>query len=281
MSKLYVIMPVINCLDLTKQAVESIKTKHTCSLILIDNDSNDGTSEWAQNSGRVQEYIKNSPAAGVAQSWNQGIKIAFKDPDCEYIAVLNNDIVLHEKTLDHLIDYMDKTGYLIVTGDNIQSRMSVEVMKQMELSAPYTDFDLWPIEGWRAEGPDFSCFLINRETIRVLGWFDENFKGAYCEDWDYHARISRAREHIKEHNDHDIDFNRVHAKRLGQAPYFHFASQTLKHNPQIRNHVSVQHGKNRSYYEEKWGGDHPDVMDNKPGTFKTPFGRADMNWRDW
>ena len=282
--KLYVVMPVINCLELTKAAIESIQSP--CTVILIDNASDDGTQEWARRMdgqkltfGKILKYVRNDGRLGVAASWNQGIRMAFEDEECQYVAVLNNDIILHPKTLNNLMAYMDKTGYLMVTGDNIKDRMSPETMIQMELPVPYTDFDLWPIEGWRAEGPDFSCFLINRETIRVIGWFDERFEGAYCEDQDFHVRCDRARRHAFEFNDQNFPADKIHFKRLSSAPYYHYASQTVVRNVDLRSAVSSAHGKNQSYYLAKWGGEHPEVMDG--GGFKTPFGRADRNWRDW
>lgn len=282
--KLYVVMPVINCLDLTKAAIESIHTQ--CTVILIDNASNDGTQHWANGLNgddltyrKKFLYIRNEDPKSVSESWNQGVKRAFEDPECEYVAVLNNDIVLHEKTLPHLMAFMKHTGYLMVTGDNIKDRMSVESMLGLELPTPFTDFDTWKIEGWRAEGPDFSCFLINRETIRVIGWFDENYKGAYCEDQDYHARCGMAFRHIKTHNDQGIEPERVHFKRLSTAPYYHYASQTIARNIPLRNPAAKNHGQNQEYYIRKFGGDHPTVMDG--GGYATPFGRADMNWRDW
>lgn len=280
--KLYVVMPVINCLDLTKDAIESIQTPST--IIVIDNASTDDTRQWCEMMnnqkmlfGKTLKYVRNDQAKGVAASWNQGIKIAFEDPECQYVSVLNNDIILHPKTLPHLMEFMDKTGYLMVTGDNIKDRMSVDVLRSMELPVPFTDYDCWDIDSWRAEGPDFSCFMINRETIRVIGWFDENFIGAYCEDQDYHARCAMARQHVHDHNDQGIEERRVHFKRLSTAPYYHYASQTIMRNQAQRAEISSKHGHNMTYYAQKFGGNHNDVMDGKG--YKQPFGNAQLNWR--
>lgn len=187
--KLHIVIPVVNCLELTQMAIDSIQSR--CQITLIDNGSTDGTARWGEMMhnqelpyGKKLFYIRNNEAKNVAASWNQGIKRAFEDPACEYVAVVNNDVVFHTKTFKHLMKYMDKSGYLMVTGDNIKDRMGIETMLDMELPVPFTDFDLWKIEGWRAEGPDFSCYMINRETVRVIGWFDENYTGAYCEDQD-------------------------------------------------------------------------------------------------
>ena len=196
--KLYIVMPVINCLDFTQKAIESLKASIPFKVILIDQDSNDGTQAWAESNPDII-YIRNSPKIALAAAWNQGTLRAFEDPECQYVAIVNNDVIFHQKTFDHLMAFMDKTGYLLVSADNVRDRMGVDVMKQMELPMPFTDYDCWPIEGWRAEGPDFSCYMISRDTVRVVGYFDENFHGAYCEDQDYHVRIDRARSARKKH----------------------------------------------------------------------------------
>lgn len=278
--KLYIVMPVINCLDFTIEAYKSIKSSLWWEFILMDQDSNDGTNQWGHDMvGDKFHYFLNSPRTSLAKAWNQGIRKAFEDPDCQYVNIANNDIVYHPKTLDNLVKFMDKSGYLLVTADNIASRMSKDTMLQMELPEPYTDYDLQKIEGWRAEGPDFSNFMINRKTIEVVGWFDEKFEGAYCEDWDFHKRIQVAREWAEKHNDQGIDPERIHAKRLSTAPYFHYASQTLKHNAPLRSSIATYHAKNLNRYLTKWGADHEKAMDG--GGNKTPFGDASKNWRDW
>lgn len=288
MAKLYILMPVLNCLDMTKGAYDSIHIDCHSKLIIIDQASDDGTKEWAEGMVGTHikdgtflqvEYIRNDPRIALASAWNQGVKLALEDKECEYIAILNNDIVLHSKTLINLMRFMDKTGYLLVTGDNIKDKMSIEVMQQMELPKAFTDYDCDPINDWRAEGPDFSCYMINKETVRVIGTFDENFKGAYCEDWDFHRRIRGAFLHIKEHNDKGIEANRVHAKRLSTAPYYHYASQTLVRNTQLRNPISIQHGKNIDYYVKKWGAIHDQAMDGVGNT--QPFGDASKDWTSW
>lgn len=281
--KLHVVMPVINNIDLTGPAIESIGTP--AAVHLIDNKSDDGTQAWgeARHGKTVNlselDYIRNEDRKSVAASWNQGVRKSFEDPECEYIAILNNDIVLHPKTLNHLIQFMDKTGYLMTTGDNIKDRMSLDSLLGLSLPMPYTDFDCNPISDWRAEGPDFSCYMINRKTIEVVGWFDENYVQAYCEDQDYHVRAQRALAHARLHNDQGIEPERIHFKRLSTAPYYHYASQTIARNLNLRHDISTAHGRNQAYYVSKWGGEHPYCMDGN-GHIQ-PFGDATKNWRDW
>jgi GT2 family glycosyltransferase len=286
--KLHIVIPVINCLDLTKSCIETIN--EPCTIHLIDNASDDGTQQWGHAmmgeemmGGRRLDYIRNDEPNSVAGSWNQGVKASFADPECKYVCILNNDAMLHPKTLAHLMQFQDKTGYLLVTAENVKGKFNedqdenIRLMIETFIDKPYTDFDLMPIEGWQAEGPDFSCFMINRETIEIIGWFDEKFLGAYCEDQDYHARFQRAREWGKEYGEPDA--KRCHAKRLTTAPYHHYASQTMIRNPALRQKIAQFHANNQNYYLLKWGAEHPQVMDGQGN--RQPFGDATKNWTMW
>lgn len=271
-------MPVVNCYSLTVGAYDSILKSEldNFKFLLIDQESDDDTIRWKDNYPDT-EYVRFSPRVPLASAWNYGVQKALED-GATHIAILNNDIVLHPKTLKHLMAFMDKTGYLMVTADNIKDRMSLETMQQMELPNEYTDYDCEPINDWRAEGPDFSCFMIQPKTIDVVGWFDENYLGAYCEDQDYHARIGMAHRHAKLHNDLIVDADKIHAKRLSTAPYYHYASQTIVRNTVLRSSVSIQHGRNQDYYIKKFGGTHPHVMDGNG--YQQPWADATKNWKD-
>lgn len=280
--KLYIVMPGTNCVDLSEDAYTSVLKSELPEgleyrFLMVDQASHDPTKNWKEVHPEC-DYIRNDPRISVSGAWNQGIKKAL-EWGADYILVINNDIYLHPKTIKHLIAFMDKTGYLMVTADNIQERMSLETMLQMELPVEFTDYDCNEITDWRAEGPDFSCFMINADTVKVVGYFDENFKGAYCEDQDYHIRINRARVHAEQHNDQGVEPRRIHAKRLSTAPYMHYSSQTLTRNKDLRHEISVQHGRNQGYLLRKWGAEHPLAMDGHGNT--QPFGDARMNWRDW
>lgn len=281
MRKLFVIMPSVNCFELSSEAYRSVKESELVDteykFMLVDQESEDDVRYWLSNFPETL-YVRHEPKLALSAAWNNAVRSAL-DWGATHILIINNDVYLHPKTIKHLMAFIDHTGYMLVTADNIQQRMSLETMLKMELPVEYTDYDCEVITDWRAEGPDFSCFMITPKTIEVIGYFDENFKMAYCEDWDYHARINRARVHAELYNDQVVQPDKIHAKRLSTAPYYHYASQTMVRNHKLRHDISVQHGKNQNYYLTKWGADHPLVMDGK-GNIQ-PFGDATKNWRDW
>lgn len=283
MRKLYIIMPTINMRSYVDGAYLSIINSEfpddvKFRFCLLDQDSVDVDVKSWQEDHPETDYIRFSPRVALSAAWNEGVKKAL-EWGATHIGIFNDDVILHPKTLKHLMAFMDHTKYLLVTADNIKDRMSIETMMHMELPNEFTDHDCDPINDWRAEGPDFSCYMIRPETVAVIGKFDENFRGAYCEDQDYHIRINRALHWAKIYGDQKVPAEQIHAKRLSTAPYYHFASQTLARNAHIRDVISVQHGRNMHYYIQKWGAGHNEAMDG--AGFIQPFGDATKNWRDW
>jgi glycosyltransferase involved in cell wall biosynthesis len=90
MTKISVIIPVLNGYEMTKNIIDNIESifAHTYEIIVVDDCSTDETTEL-KNDNRVR-YIRNDERLGVNKSRNKGIKEA----KGEYILVINNDIIL-------------------------------------------------------------------------------------------------------------------------------------------------------------------------------------------
>ena len=250
-------MVALNCVDLTIAAYKSIQSKEDFVFHLIDQASTDGTKHWADRMGSDRFFHHTfNPRVSLSEAWNRGIQESLKDPECQYIFAPNNDVLFHKTTIDNLMWGIDKLGHAMVTGENIQPKMTLEEMNARESWGSW-EHDSKPVNSWLEEGPDFSCWMIKRDFVKKHGWFDENYKPAYCEDQDMHIRIRLAGNH---------------AKRLTIAPYYHIASQTVAKNANIRAEVHEGHQKNIGYYREKWGGEHGELL--KGNGFKTPFNQG-------
>ena len=186
----YIICPVRNCLELTQIAVKSFLSQDIgdVQVILVDNDSTDGTGPWA----RAQEnvfHVACSPSIGVSKAWNLGLKYAFETMKEPYALVSNNDVMLRDDFYRMLVEH----------GEGFLSGMTVEKEKDLQGIAQ------------TSKHPDFSCFLIRREVWGKVGGFNEEMV-LYASDNDYHIRMNR---------------KGVQALNLG-IPFLHFRSSTLK-----------------------------------------------------
>lgn len=254
---LHIVMVAVNNADMTRKAIESITTRYEYELHLIDQAS-------SENFGHIEgDYKRFDPMVSLSEAWNYGIRKSLEDKECKYIFIPNNDVFFHHETIDTLIRGIDLLGYLMVTGENVQPKMSLEDMMNDSKPGDWNE-DSKPITSWMEQGPDFSCFMITPETIEKIGFFDENFAPAYCEDQCYHMRIIRSGNI---------------AKRLTTAPYYHYASQTMAKNMHLVGMISEGHNRNKGYYREKWGADHADCLEGRG--FMTPYGEENRSVRYW
>jgi GT2 family glycosyltransferase len=98
-------MPVMNCLDYTKQTIASIKSKIGYDLLVVDNNSKDGTFEWLihqQKLGALKVFTS-AKNLGVARSWNLGLEFGMLTGGYKYFVILNNDLILNPKCIDEMI----------------------------------------------------------------------------------------------------------------------------------------------------------------------------------
>lgn len=177
--------------------------------------------------------VDNSQAMrSVSESWNKACDVLFEDSNTPYVWISNDDVIFPPYLPDALVDLMEKDKDIaFLSPTNIQSEP--EEIRREKLALPV----LQRLHRAKVPNPDFSCFVIRRETWEEVGRFDENFYPAFFEDNDYHARIV---------------LSGLHAYRVS-LPYLHIGSLTQnrdKNNPVCS---PKQFCANRDYFIRKWG----------------------------
>jgi len=178
--KCSIIIPCWNQLDFTDECLKSIwrnTDKEKYRLILIDNGSTLNTKEYlekvALNSGNTT-LIRNETNLGFAKAVNQGLKVTIKGT---YKIILNNDTEVPPGWLEGLLRVAeDKSvgmvGALSSAFTEPHYYKNAERIKALkEIHRVY-----------------FHCVLIKPEVIETIGYLDEGFEMAYCEDDDYCQR---------------------------------------------------------------------------------------------
>jgi len=242
-NELAIIIPVLNCLEYTKAMIPTIKTSYPYNLILINNGSTDGTKEYFnQLAADFKITAVHYPAnRGVSSAWNAGLRRALLNFGANYFFIPNNDVLLHPDCIDTLVDTFKVPGVVLATATDLAGKVS---QPQEVLSYRL------PKSANLKEEPDFSCFMLNRKALDLVGYFDVNFFPAYFEDNDYHYRVKLAG---------------LRAVKNSRALYFHYGSRTIKENKEVKEKSNFGYVVNRDYYCRKWGG--------TPGQerFKKPF----------
>lgn len=221
--QLYIVMLTYNLVGYTQKTLGSFKTELPHNFVIVDNASTDDTQKLLDDLEKFpnQIHIRNKQRISVACAWNQGLKLCLKDPEFKYAFVINNDIVFEPFCVDKLVQFVEENPeYVIVSGLNTRQFKTHDEIKD--------------------DACDFSAFLLTKTCIEKVGFFDENFVGAYYEDNDYHERVKKAG---------------LKSCIVASVGFHHYGSRTLYEGlspaeKSLRNRDFVH---NRDYFEGKWG----------------------------
>jgi glycosyltransferase involved in cell wall biosynthesis len=215
--KLSIITAVYNQLPMNQIYWENLvkHTKHPFELIVIDNASTDASADFFESVGA--RVIRNAGNYSYPVSQNQGIAIA----KGEWLAFLNNDIIVSDGWDDTLIANAEYNQLDVITSCGIERIESKEATKKLRrrwnrirglvglFGTGRTSLLLmhqWMYGNWAAfcksrqdqfkhqtvEGFVGNTVMFSRRALEILGPWDETQQGA---DFDLFLRTAmRARE---------------------------------------------------------------------------------------
>ena len=172
------------------------RTKSPFQLLVIDNNSMDGTKAYLQSLLKdpffreKMRLVLNQANVGLAKAWNQAVRLT----SGRFILFLNPDLVLTEDWLGKLVKYAEQHPKAMVVGAKILNPDGTiyhagaigKVRGRGEPDRPGL-FDREAKVHW-IQG---SCFLVKREIFRKIGGFDERFF-VYGEEVDFCHRVRQA-----------------------------------------------------------------------------------------
>jgi hypothetical protein len=240
-------------LDLTTKSV--VSKKNSVVWLPCENYVNPVLSPLTYTFNQTTVEIKVFHPTGqqsVSQAWNRGIEEGSK-AGCDYILVINTDIVFKSNAIDRLVDFAETHPDAVLwTMTECKDQESLESCPEDE------SFE---------EHPNFSCFMVKPDFFKHVGKFDENFSPAYCEDGDMHARIVLAC---------------LKAYAYGGAKFYHFGSQTINSDQDLKNRNAQTYPKCQLYFLEKWGHSMVnDVEEMRGAYFGHPYGEKDKPLSYW
>ena len=181
--KISVVIPTFNRISLVARAIDSVlkQSLNPYEIIVVDDGSDDGTSEMIQNKYKSIKLIQQQNN-GVSAARNNGIKHAKGD----WIALLDSDDEWTEKKLENQVDRLIKTPEYDFCHTNeiwIRNGVRVNQRKKHEKYGGYI-FDKC-LDICRISP---SSVLFRKNILDHVGWFDNQLP--VCEDYDLWLRIT-------------------------------------------------------------------------------------------
>jgi len=183
------------CLASLKDQIEGISHE----IIVVDNDSSDGSQEFVRESYPDVRLICNSENVGFARANNSGLQ------ECrgEFILLLNTDTIVMPDAIDILMTTIKSNPRLGAVGPALllkEDKFQVSFGRRVSFLPELLQrgllnhfFRIWlrisrkpRTVGWLSA----ACLLLRHRVLQDVGFFDENFF-LYFEDIDLCVRIRK------------------------------------------------------------------------------------------
>jgi glycosyltransferase involved in cell wall biosynthesis len=255
-----IITAIHNQLRYTQVFLESLKkyTYHPYELIIVDNNSTDGSAEYCEGIGA--KVIRNQKNFCYPCSQNIGMREAKYD----YLCFINNDVYVGVNWDKYLIEALERYNLDAVSPSGIEKmesyRSTREFMRRWKRIGRYKHrhkdkeglkklvvrmYGDWE-EFCRKRYEDFfpevvdgingNCIMAKRELFQKIGRWDEKMQAA---DWNFYLTLRQREEEM-----HDV--TRVKIVCWAFVHHFIRATQSNKPAPFACNHPRLS-------TEEKWG----------------------------
>lgn len=204
-------VPLVYCLvlnlngrELLRETLDSVQQMMypNFRVVVIDNGSNDGSQEMVRSGYPSATLIENGTNLGFGEGNNVGMKYALEQ-GAQWILLLNNDIVVDPNLLTELMNaaipepnvgvlgpkiyYHGEPNTLWYAGGRINYLTGVishRGVRQEDRGQYDAAGDTEYVTG--------CAFLIRREVLEKVGFFDPVYHPAYSEDADLSVRAQRA-----------------------------------------------------------------------------------------
>jgi len=195
--KIFIIILNYNGKDVIKNCLTSVfKIDYpNYEVVVVDNNSSDGSLEFAKNNFSKAIFIKNEENLGFSAGNNVGIRFALERM-ADYVLLLNNDTEVEKDFLARLVEAAEKNEKIgiaspvIFNGHNRQIWFSGGRIKWLQMKAVNEQIAS-TAESYATSFITGCAMLVRSSVFKEIGLLDEDFF-LYLEDVDFSLRARRA-----------------------------------------------------------------------------------------
>lgn len=198
-----VIIPTYNRRDLAR-LIESIKEssypKESIEIIVVDDASTDGTVSLIRKRFPDVKVIRNTQRRMTSGARNIGIQCSKGD----YLFFIDHDNVIDRQTINELVDFMERNRDVGLSGPVMYYYSAPKKIwcAGGNLRRPLY-FTTWMYQHETSESPKIAnsyaiecdyvpnAFMVRKQIIKEVGFFDENNFPILWEDADFSLRIKQ------------------------------------------------------------------------------------------
>ncbi len=183
-----IIIPVCNKMALTEQCLRALAQATAdvaYEVIIVDNGSTDGTSEFVRSLDGDVQIIRNDTNLGFAKACNQGARAARG----KHLVFLNNDTIPQAGWLRALVEEVDSDPEVAIVG----SKLLYPDRTVQHAGVAINRHDLIPYHLYRGfaeahpavnsrrelQAVTASCVLIRRRAFDQAGGFDDGYRNGF------------------------------------------------------------------------------------------------------
>lgn len=186
-------------------------------IIVVDNASTDGSGLFVKANYPHIILLENATNTGGSGGFDRGIRYCI-EKNYDYVALLDNDILLEENTLINLLNYLKNHPKVGIVGSKICTMDNPDILQEM---GSFIDFEenfniKTPFKGYKDTNnlPEIikcdyvpaCCLITTQEVLKKVGSFNTDHF-IYWDDMDWCTRVKRAGYEI-----HAINNSRVFHK---------------------------------------------------------------------
>lgn len=195
--KVFILILNYNGLAVIKKCLTSVfKIDYpNFEIVVVDNNSTDGSLEVAKASFSKAIFIKNEENLGFSAGNNIGIRFALKR-GADYVLILNNDVEVEINFLSRMIEKISAEERIGIASPVIFNEQTREIwfsggrINWLRLKTIH-EKKIRTEEVYDSEFITGCAMLISAPVFSQVGFFDENFF-LYWEDADFSLRVKKA-----------------------------------------------------------------------------------------